>query len=114
MSSDDDKIETYGIDPPYAEAAGIERAEKRRWLIWGVAIAGLTVFMIALLSYLVWPPTLRTDASTTASTRTQPIPPSPALPPDASATTIDRSPSPSGSGGGPTGVTSPTGTEKVK
>ena len=113
MTQEDDKLETYDIDPPYAQPGKSRRPKTRRFFVWCVAIAGIAVIGVALLSYMVWPPGSQTDPATTAATRSDRIgTPGPA--PDVSATTIDRSPSPSGSGSGPTGVTSPSGSEKTK
>jgi len=115
MSTGDDKnIEKYETDPRYQDEVAIRQETTRRWLIWGAGIVGLAVFMVALLSYLVWPPAVRTDPAATASTKAQTKKPQSNVPPAVSPTTIDRSPSPSGGGSGPTGVTSPTGTEKVR
>ncbi|KRB55206.1 hypothetical protein ASE04_05725 [Rhizobium sp. Root708] len=113
MTQEDDKLEPYDIDPPYAQPGKATRPQTRLFFAWCVAIAGIAVIGIALLSYMVWPPGSKADPATTAAMRSDRIG-TPGTAPDASATTIDRSPSPSGSGSGPTGVTSPSGSEKVQ
>jgi len=113
MSTGDDKnVKKYETDRRYQDEDAIRQDTTRRWLIWGAGIVGLAVFMVALLSYLVWPPSVKTDPAATASTKAQMKEPPSNVPPAVAPTTIDRSPSPSGGGSGPTGVTSPTGPRK--
>lgn len=70
MSTGDDKnVKKYETDRRYQDEDAIRQDTTRRWLIWGAGIVGLAVFMVALLSYLVWPPAVRTDPATTASTK---------------------------------------------
>ncbi|WP_454856014.1 hypothetical protein [Rhizobium binxianense] len=101
-----------------------DAAERRRWFAWTVAFAGGVVIVIAAISFAIWPKPESTDPASTASTRPDPINTQPSgpgafndnpasgapIPPKAT----DRSPSPSGNGGGPTQVTTPSGTEKVR
>ena len=116
--------ETYSIDPPYADEARLKAADQRRWWVWTVLVAGAAVLIIAGVSVAIWPNPSNNDPTATASTKPDPIntqpsgpgafnndPASgPARPPEAT----DRSPTPSGNGGGPTQVTTPSGTEKVQ
>jgi hypothetical protein len=101
-----------------------DTAERTRWSAWTVAFAGAVVIIIAAISFAIWLEPENADPASTASTRPDPIntqpsgpgafndnPASgPAIPPKAT----DRSPSPSGNGGGQTQVTTPAGTEKVR
>ncbi len=89
-----------------------------------VLISGLVLALIAWAGLGIWGESIDTDAKPTASTSNDPINTQPsgagtfdnnaadgsARPPEKT----DRSPSPSGSGGGPTQVTSPSGTEKIQ
>ncbi|MBY5808685.1 hypothetical protein [Rhizobium leguminosarum] len=117
-------VKTYTADPPYADEATLKAAEQRRWWSWTVIWAGAAVLIIAGVSAAIWPDPSNNDPTATASTKpdpinTQPSGPGtfnddpvsgPARPPEA----VDRSPSPSGNGGGPTQVTTPSGAEKVQ
>ena len=99
-------------------------ADKRRSVsLWGVLAAGILVILIAAASFAIWPSTTKNPAST-ASTTSDPINAQPSgqgtfddnpatgsiKPP----TATDRDPTPDGSGGGPTGVTTPSGTQNSK
>ncbi|AIC26452.1 hypothetical protein N2597_04690 [Rhizobium sophoriradicis] len=127
MTEDPDRTkttETYSTNPPYADERGLKAADQRRWWAWTVLAAGAAVLIIAGVSVAIWPDPDNNDPTATASTKPDPIntqpsgpgtfnddPASgPARPPEAT----DRSPAPSGNGGGPTGVTTPSGTEKVQ
>ncbi|MBY5732443.1 hypothetical protein HFO26_19495 [Rhizobium leguminosarum] len=127
MTADRDQInttETYVTEPPYADKAALDASDQRRWWVWGILGAGFAVFIIAGVSVAIWPDPSNNDPTATASTKpdpinTQPSGPGtfdddpvsgPARPPEA----VDRSPSPSGNGGGPTQVTTPSGAEKVQ
>lgn len=106
-----------------------ETATEARQGRWGrpvllVLIGGLVLAMIAWAGVGMWGETIDTDKSSTAATANDPINAQPsgkgafdnnaadgsARPPEQT----DRSPSPSGNGGGPTQVTTPSGTEKVQ
>lgn len=94
--------------------------ERRSVSLWGVLAAGILVILIAAASFAIWPGTTNEPAST-ASTTQDPINAQPSgpgtfdnnpatgsiKPPEAT----DRDPTPDGSGGGPTGVTTPSGTQ---
>ncbi|WP_409527426.1 hypothetical protein [Rhizobium sp. BK529] len=103
--------------PSYEE----ELADRRRSVsLWGVLAAGILVILIAAVSFAIWPSTT-TDPASTASTKPDAINAQPSgqgtfdnnpatgsiKPPEAT----DRDPTPDGSGGGPTGVTTPSGTQ---
>lgn len=88
-----------------------------------VLIGGLLLALIAWVGLGIWGESIDTDAKPTASTSNDSINAQPsgagtldnaadgsARPPEKT----DRSPSPSGSGGGPTQVTSPSGAEKIQ
>lgn len=89
-----------------------------------VLVCGLILALIAWGGLEIWGESVDTDAQPTASTKPDPINAQPsgpgtfdnnpadgqARPPEAT----DRSPAPSGTGGGPTQVTTPKGTEKVQ
>lgn len=127
MTADRDQInatETYRTEPPYADKATLDASDQRRWWVWGIIAAGLAVLIIAGVSVAIWPNPSNNDPTATASTKPDPInaqpsgpgtfnndPASgPVRPPEA----VDRSLSPSGNGGGPTQVTTPSGAEKVR
>jgi len=94
--------------------------ERRSVSLWGVLAAGILVILIAAASFAIWPSTT-TDPASTASTKPDAINVQPSgqgtfdnnpvtgsiKPPEAT----DRDPTPDGSGGGPTGVTTPSGTQ---
>lgn len=89
-----------------------------------VLIGGLVLVLLVWSGVEMWGESVDTDAQPTASTKSDPISAQPSAPgtfddnpadgssrpPEAT----DRSPSPSGNGGGPTQVTTPSGTEKVQ
>ncbi|MBB3313221.1 hypothetical protein FHT78_005013 [Rhizobium sp. BK196] len=90
-----------------------------------VLVGGLVLAMIVWGGVEIWGENIdRTDGRTTAATSNDPINAQPSgagtfdnnaadgssKPPEAT----DRSPSPSGNGGGPTQVTTPSGTEKTR
>lgn len=89
-----------------------------------VLVCGLILALLAWTGAEIWGESQDTDARPTASTKQDPINAQPSgagtfdnnaadgsgRPPEAT----DRSPSPSGNGGGPTQVTTPTGAEKVQ
>ncbi|RUL99855.1 hypothetical protein [Rhizobium chutanense] len=127
MTADPDQTKstkTYGADPPYADEATLKAAEQRQWWGWTVILAGLVVLIIAGVSVAIWPDPDQNDPAATASTKPDPIntQPSgsgtfddnPASGPLKAPEATDRSPSPSGNGGGPTGINNPAGTEKVQ
>lgn len=100
----------------YAEEKALAD-ERRSVSIWGVIAAGILVVLIAAASFAIWPSTTSDTASTTPDAiNAQPsgqgtFDNNPATgsikPPEAT----DRDPTPGGSGGGPTGVTTPSGTQ---
>ncbi|MBB4479936.1 hypothetical protein [Rhizobium etli] len=127
MTADRDQTkvtESFSTNPPYADETKLKAADRRRWWGWTVLVAGAAVLIIAGVSVAIWPDPTNNDPTATASTKPDPInaqpsgpgtfnddPASgPARPPEAT----DRDPTPSGSGSGPTGVTTPSGTEKVQ
>lgn len=89
-----------------------------------VLVCGILLALIAWGGVEIWGESIDRDAPSTASTTPDPINAQPSgagtfdnnpadgssRPPEAT----DRSPSPSGNGGGPTQVTTPSGTEKTK
>jgi len=93
--------------------------------VFMVLVGGLVLAMIAWAGVEMWGESIdRTDSKTTATTPNDPINSQPSgagtfdnnpadgssRPPEAT----DRSPTPSGNGGGPTEVTTPSGTEKTQ
>ncbi|RFB96756.1 hypothetical protein B5K11_06010 [Rhizobium leguminosarum bv. trifolii] len=127
MKNDRDQTtagETYTADPPYADEAALVAADQRRWRGWTILLAGAAVLIIAGVSVAIWPDPSNNDPTATASTKPDPINAQPSGPgafnddpasgPSKPPEATDRSPAPSGNGGGPTGVTSPAGTEKVR
>jgi hypothetical protein len=109
--------------PPYESEEKILTRERRVWSAWAVALAGIVIFLIVAGSIAIWP-SKSVDPTSTASTKpdainTQPSGPgtfdnNPASgaprPPEA----VDRDPTPTGNGGGPTQVITPSGTEKIR
>jgi hypothetical protein len=109
--------------PPYESEERILTRERRIWLAWTAALAGIVILLIVAGSIAIWP-TKPVDSTSTASTKpdvinTQPSGPGTfnnnpasgaARPPEA----VDRDPTPTGNGGGPTQVTTPSGTEKTR
>ncbi|MDM9644793.1 hypothetical protein [Rhizobium sp. S163] len=89
-----------------------------------VLICGLVLALLAWGGVEMWGESIDKDKESTTSTKTDPINAQPSgagtfddnpadgssRPPEAT----DRSPTPSGSGSGPTQVTTPSGTEKTK
>jgi hypothetical protein len=115
-------------DPENRQEQITETATDARQASYGkpvllVLLCGLVLAVVIWGGVEMWGETIDTDSKPTASTA-GPIDAKPPLagsfdnnpadgssrPPEA----IDRSPSPSGNGGGPTQVTSPSGTEKVR
>jgi len=106
-----------------------ETATEARQGRWGrpvflVLIGGLVLAMIVWVGVDMWGESIDTDKTSTAATANDPINAQPSgegtfdnnaadgsVPPPEQ---TDRSPSPSGNGGGPTQVTTPSGTEKVQ
>lgn len=93
--------------------------ERRSVSIWSVIAAGILVILIAAASFAIWPSTT-TDTSTASTTpdaiNTQPsgqgtFDNNPATGSIKAPEATDRDPTPDGSGGGPTGVTTPSGTQ---
>jgi len=89
-----------------------------------VLVCGILLALLAWGGVEIWGESIDRDAEPTASTKADPINAQPSgagtfdnnaadgssRPPEAT----DRSPTPSGSGSGPTQVTTPAGTEKIK
>jgi Tfp pilus assembly protein PilV len=111
--------------PPRArvtETATQARQGSRGWPVLAVLISALLLTMIAWGVSEYWGESIDKDQQSTASTKQNPTQPkgegtfddNPAdgssRPPEAT----DRDPTPSGNGGGPTMVTTPSGTEKVR
>lgn len=106
-----------------------ETATQARQANWGkpvlvVLVCALLLTMIAWAGVAMWGESIDTDSKTTASSPNDPINAQPSgqgtfdnnaadgsvRPPEKT----DRSPTPSGNGGGPTQVTTPSGAEKVQ
>ncbi|MBB3658022.1 hypothetical protein FHX15_003264 [Rhizobium sp. BK650] len=115
-----DEASGMPLGHPSSDEEKVLADERRSISLWGVLAAGILVILIAAASFAIWP-SATTDPASTASTKpdainTQPSGPgtfdnNPATgsikPPEAT----DRDPTPDGNGGGPTGVTTPSGTQ---
>lgn len=113
-----------GESPKVTESATEARQGSYGKPVFIVLVCGLLLALLAWGGVEFWGETIDRDAKPTASTTSDPVNAQPSgagtfdnnsangssRPPEA----IDRSPTPSGSGGGPTQVTTPTGTEKTK
>ncbi|MFP3546702.1 hypothetical protein SB748_24935 [Rhizobium sp. SIMBA_035] len=106
------------------ETATEARQGQRGRPVFLVLVGGLVLAMIVWVGVDMWGESIDTDKTSTVPTANDPINAQPsgkgtfdnnaadgsARPPEQT----DRSPSPSGNGGGPTQVTTPSGTEKVQ
>lgn len=110
--------------PKVTETATEARQASYGKPVFIVLVFGILLALVAWGGVEIWGESIDPDAKPTASTKTDPINAQPSgagtfdnnaadgssRPPEAT----DRSPSPSGSGSGPTQVTTPAGTEKTK
>lgn len=110
--------------PKVTETASEARQGSYGKPVFIVLVCGLLLALLAWGGVEIWGESIDQDAQSTASTKTDPIKAQPSgqgtfdnnaadgtsRPPEAT----DRSPTPSGSGSGPTQVTTPSGTEKTQ
>ncbi|NYJ10835.1 cytoskeletal protein RodZ [Rhizobium leguminosarum] len=111
-------------EPRVTETATEARQGSYGKPVFAVLVCGILLALLAWGGVEIWGESIDRDEKPTASTTPDPINAQPSgpgtfdnnaadgssRPPEAT----DRSPSPSGNGGGPTQVTTPAGTEKIR
>jgi cytoskeletal protein RodZ len=112
------------VSPKVTETATEARQGTYGKPVFIVLICGMLLALLAWGGVEIWGESIDQDAKPAASTKNDPINAQPSgagtfdnNPADGSSRppeTTDKSPTPSGSGSGPTQVTTPAGTEKIK